>query len=62
MAGSLQEIAELINFNFADPSRAEYGLIDVPTWWTMFANVPESTCIYVKIDDEHNDQYKTFEK
>lgn len=53
---------ELTGPNFEDPMRCEWGMIDFQQWWTMFANVPESTRIYIKMDDTHIDQYETFEE
>ena len=50
MPQSLTEIAELINFDFTDESRAEFGPVDQDEWWTMFANVEESTCIYIRVE------------
>lgn len=62
MDGSLQTMAELINFDFTGESRNEHDSIDTNNWWLMFANVAESTCIYMVINDPHHDQYKTFEE
>lgn len=50
MPDSLADIAELIGFDFSDESRAEFGPIDGTEWWTMFANIEESTCIYIRIE------------
>lgn len=47
---SLTDIAELINFDYADESRAEFGPIDDDEFWVMFANVGESTTIYIKVE------------
>lgn len=51
MSDSLTEIAELINFDYTDESRAEFGPIDADEYWVMFANVEESTRIYIKMED-----------
>lgn len=48
MPVSLTDVAELINFDFTDESRAEFAPIDADDWWIMFANIPESTTIYIR--------------
>lgn len=50
MQGNLTEMAELINFDFTGESRAEFGPVDLTQGWTMFANVKESTTIYMRKD------------
>ena len=50
MADSITDVAELINFDYTDESRAEFGPVDDDEWWVMFANVEESTCIYVRME------------
>lgn len=50
MAESLQDIAEKINFDYTDESRAEFGPVDADEWWVMFANVEESTRIYIRME------------
>lgn len=51
MTDSIQDIAELINFDFTDESRAEFGPVDDTEWWLMFANVEESTRIYIRTEN-----------
>lgn len=48
MGESLTEIAKLINFDYTDESRSEFGPVDVVEWWLLFANVEESTAIYLR--------------
>lgn len=50
MALSLTEIAELINFDYTDESRAEFGPIDDDEYWVRFANVAESTNILIRVE------------
>jgi len=50
MADSITDVANLINFDYTDESRAEFGPVDVDEWWLMFANVEESTCIYIRME------------
>jgi len=50
LADSITDIAEKINFDYTDESRAEFGPVDETEWWIMFANVPESTCIYIRME------------
>jgi len=50
MSSNLQDTAELINFDYTDESRAEFAPVDLTEWWIMFANVEESTCIYIRIE------------
>lgn len=47
---SLTDIAKLINFDYTDESRSEFGPIDDAEFWLMFANVEESTTIYIKVE------------
>lgn len=51
MTDSIQDIAEKINFNYTDESRCEFGPVDDSEWWLMFANVKESTRIYIRTED-----------
>lgn len=50
MANSITDIAEKINFDFTNESRAEFGPVDDDEWWLMFANVEESTRIYIRAE------------
>jgi len=50
MADSLTEVAELINFDYTDESRAEFGPIDDNEWWVRFANVAEPTNILIRME------------
>jgi len=50
MSESITDIAEKINFDYTDESRSEFGPVDNDEWWLMFANVRESTCIYIRME------------
>lgn len=50
MADSLTDIADLINFDYTEESRAEFAPVDADEWWVMFANVEESTRIYIRVE------------
>lgn len=47
---SLNDIAELINFDYTDESRAEVGYISATEYFVMFANVAESTNILIRME------------
>lgn len=47
---SLQDVSDLINFDYSDESRAEIGPVDADEYWVMFANVEESTRIYIRME------------
>jgi len=51
MSNPLNDAADLINFDYSDPSRSEFQPIDLDEWWVMFANVEESTCIYIVLEN-----------
>ena len=48
---SLTEVAELINFDFSNEARAEFYPVDENHWTVRFAEVRESTCIYISLKD-----------
>lgn len=50
MPNSITDIAEDINFDYTDESRSEFGPVDDDEWWIMFANVEESTRIYIRAE------------
>lgn len=50
MEGSLTEVAELINFDYTDESRAEFGPVDDTEWWVRFANTDDHTTIYIRLE------------
>jgi len=52
MIKSLTDVAEEINFDFVDESRAEQGPVDEDNFWVMFANVEENTRIYIQVASE----------
>lgn len=48
---SLTDIAELINFDYSDEARAEFYPVDVTHWTVRFAEIRESTCVYIQLED-----------
>lgn len=47
---SLTDIAELINFDYTDESRSEFGPVHENELWVMFANIKESTNILLRVE------------
>ena len=51
MLNSLTEVAELINFDYSGEARAEFYPVTDTEWTTRFAEIRESTNIYIQLED-----------